>query len=29
VELDQNLHVVGDVFETGKGQIVVPEPGQH
>jgi inner membrane protein len=29
VELDQNLHVVGDVFETSKGQIVVPEPGQH
>jgi inner membrane protein len=29
VELDQNLHVVGDVYETGKGQVVVPEPGQH
>ncbi|MGA1987334.1 MAG: metal-dependent hydrolase [Candidatus Sulfotelmatobacter sp.] len=29
VELDQNLHVVGDVYETGKGQIVVPEPGRH
>jgi inner membrane protein len=29
VELDQNLHVVGDVYETGKGQIVVPEPGQR
>jgi inner membrane protein len=29
VELDQNLRVVGDVYETGKGQIVVPEPGQR
>jgi inner membrane protein len=29
VELDQNLRVVGDVYETGKGQMVVPEPGQH
>jgi len=29
VELDQNLHVVGDVYETGKGQIVVLEPGQR
>jgi inner membrane protein len=29
VELDQNLHIVGDVYETGKGQVVVPEPGQH
>lgn len=27
VELDQNLHVVGDVFETKNGQIVVREPG--
>jgi len=29
VELDQNLRIVGDVYETGKGQIVVPEPGQR
>ncbi len=29
VEIDQNLHVVGDVYDTGKGQIVVPEPGQR
>jgi len=28
VELDKNLHVVGDVFTAGKSQIVVPEPGQ-
>jgi inner membrane protein len=28
VEIDKNLHVVGDVFETTKGQVVVPEPGQ-
>jgi inner membrane protein len=27
VQLDKNLHVVGDVFETGKGETVVPEPG--
>ena len=26
VRIDQNLHVVGDVYDTGKGQIVVPEP---
>ena len=26
VQLDKNLHVVGDVFETDKGQVVVPEP---
>jgi inner membrane protein len=25
VQLDKNLHVVGDVFETGKGETVVPE----
>lgn len=25
VKLDQNLHVVGDVYGTGKGQIVVPD----
>jgi inner membrane protein len=29
VQLDRNLHVVGDVFETKKGRVVVPEPGQH
>jgi inner membrane protein len=29
VEIDQNLHVVGDVYDTGKGQTVVPEPGQR
>jgi inner membrane protein len=29
VELDKNLHVVGDVYETPKGRAVVPEPGQH
>ena len=28
VEIDKNLHVVGDVFQTAKGQVVVPEPGQ-
>jgi inner membrane protein len=26
VKIDKNLKVVGDVYETGKGQIVVPEP---
>ena len=29
VQLDQNLHVVGDVYEGKQGKIVVPEPGQH
>ena len=29
VRIDQNLHVVGDVYDTGKGQVVVPEPGQR
>lgn len=29
VQLDKNLHVVGDVFGVGKDQVVVPEPGQH
>ena len=29
VELDRNLNVMGDVYDTGKGQIVVPEPGSH
>jgi inner membrane protein len=27
VELDKNLHVVGDVYGTEKKQVVVPEPG--
>jgi inner membrane protein len=29
VELDKNLDIVGDVYETAKGRVVVPEPGQH
>ncbi len=29
VQLDNNLHVVGDVYYTPKGQVVVPEPGQR
>lgn len=29
VEIDENLHVVGDVYDTDKGRVVVPEPGQH
>ena len=29
VQLDKNLHVVGDIFGTGKKQMLVPEPGQH
>jgi inner membrane protein len=29
VKLDSNLHVVGDVYETDEGQIVVPEPRQR
>jgi inner membrane protein len=29
VQLDQNLHVVGDVYEGKEGKIVVPEPGQY
>jgi inner membrane protein len=29
VEIDQNLHVVGDVYDMGKGDVVVPEPGQR
>jgi len=29
VQLDRNLLVVGDVFGSGKDQVVVPEPGQH
>ena len=28
VQIDQNLQVVGDVYETGNGRIVVPDPGQ-
>ena len=27
IQLDQNLHVVGDVYGTDKDQVVVPEPG--
>ncbi|MGA8868034.1 MAG: metal-dependent hydrolase [Candidatus Sulfotelmatobacter sp.] len=26
VQLDRNLHVVGDVLDSGKGQVLVPEP---
>jgi inner membrane protein len=29
VEIDKDFHVVGDVYETKKGTVVVPEPGQH
>ncbi len=29
VKIDQNLHVVGDVYDTAKGPVVVPEPGQR
>lgn len=29
VQLDRNLHVVGDVFGSGEDQVVVPEPGQR
>jgi inner membrane protein len=29
VQLDKNLHVVGDVYGSGSNQVVVPEPGQH
>jgi inner membrane protein len=29
VQLDQNLHVVGDVYDTKQGQVVVPEPDQR
>jgi inner membrane protein len=29
VKIDKNLQVVGDVYATGKGQVVVPEPGQR
>ena len=27
IKLDKNLRIVGDVYDTGKEQIVVPEPG--
>ena len=26
VELDKNLHVVGDVYGSGKKQVIAPEP---
>ena len=29
VEVDRNLEVVGDVYDTAKGQIIVPEPGRR
>jgi inner membrane protein len=29
VQIDKNLRVVGDVYDTAKGQIVVPEPSQR
>lgn len=29
VKLDQNLRVIGDVYEKGDREIVVPEPGQR
>jgi len=29
VEIDEKLHVVGDVYDSGNGQVVVPEPGQR
>jgi inner membrane protein len=29
VKIDKNLHIVGDVYDTRKGQVVVPEPGQR
>jgi len=29
VELDQNLHAIGDVYDNGEKQIVVPEPGRR
>jgi len=29
VQIDQNLHVVGDVYDTKRGQAIVPEPGQR
>ena len=29
IKLDKNLRIIGDVYDTGKQQIVVPEPGEH
>jgi hypothetical protein len=29
VQLDKNLHVVGDIFGTGEKQALYPEPGQR
>ena len=29
VQLDQDLHVVGDVYDSKQGQIVIPEPAQR
>jgi inner membrane protein len=29
VQIDQNLHVVGDVYDTKQGLVIVPEPGQR
>jgi inner membrane protein len=29
IKLDKNLRIIGDVYETGGQQIVVPEPGGH
>lgn len=29
VRLDQNLHVIGDVYGIGEKEIVVPDPGQR
>jgi inner membrane protein len=29
VKIDKDLNVVGDVYETKQGQVVVPEPGQR
>jgi len=29
IQLDRNLHVVGDIYGTGKKRIVVPEPITH
>ena len=26
IQIDRNLHVVGDVYGSGKQQVVVPEP---
>jgi inner membrane protein len=28
VEVDKNLHVLGDVYDSGKGPVVAPQPGQ-